>query len=87
MMKLKNNSALYAYLISLSDRLSGTEYSDLVKDLRSAASQSAGLSTEFLGESLIALQRVLESEERVLNAAERDDLKSVIQQVSFVLKR
>jgi len=87
MIKLSNNTQLYHYLLSLAKRLEGTAAAPLEPQLRFAASQGTSLSTEFLGESLIALRMVLKEEGGVLESNERDDLLSVIRQVAFVLKR
>ena len=80
--KLEDNAALHRYLGALADRLDARSRPSLAAVLRSAK-QATGLSTEFLGESLIALRNVLEGENGALTSVERDHLVSVIRQVEF----
>ena len=84
--KLNNNTDLYDYLLSLGDLLADRGAQQLAEAVQFAARQGTGLSTEFLGESHIALRDVLEKEGGVLGATERNDLVGVISQVEFALR-
>lgn len=87
MKKLSSNTDLYDYLLSLGDLLAGREVSQLAEAVRFAARQGTGLSTEFLGESRIALRQVLDAEGGALEMHERDELRSIISEVETALRR
>jgi hypothetical protein len=87
MPKLQNNTELYQYLLALADRLEGTSAAPLATHLQFAAGQATGLSTEFLGESLIALKKVLDGENGVLKNSDREELRSLISQIESVVRR
>jgi hypothetical protein len=85
--KLTSNTDLHAYLLSLKDLLAGRGSQELAESIGFAAKQGAGLGTEFLGESLIALRTVLDKECGVLRCHEKEELLAVISQVEFALRR
>jgi hypothetical protein len=87
MTKLNSNTDLYNYLLSLSNLLADRGSPQLAESVRFAARQSTGLSTEFLGESRIALKAVLDKEKGILGLAERDELIGVVSQIDFALRR
>jgi hypothetical protein len=87
MKKLTSNTDLYEYLLWLGNLLAERRAQQLAESVRFAARQGAGLSTEFLGESRIALRGVLDMENGILRAHERDELLDVISQVEFALRR
>jgi hypothetical protein len=87
MRKLENNTDLYEYLRSLADLLKGRSAAPLVEYLDTAARQATSLSTEFLGESQIALKKVLDTENGALTNTEREELRSVIKQIEFAVNR
>jgi hypothetical protein len=87
MKKLASNTELYEYLLSLGNLLADRGSQHLADLVRFAARQAAGLSTEFLGESRISLRGVLDAENGVLHADERDEVLSVVSQIEFVLRR
>jgi hypothetical protein len=87
MRKLENNTDLYEYLRSLADLLKGGSAAPLVEYLDAAARQATSLSTEFLGESQIALKKVLDTENGALTNTEREELRSVIKQIEFAVNR
>ena len=87
MKKLSSNTDLYNYLLALGDLLAGRGVPQLAETVRFAARQGTGLSTEFLGESGIALRRVLDAEGGALEMHERDELRGVISQVETALRR
>jgi hypothetical protein len=85
-MKLPNNHELYEYLVLLASQLESRGSAALSRDVLAAArTVSAFPATEFLGESRIALRRVLLAENGVLNQVERTGLQDVLTQldVSF----
>jgi hypothetical protein len=90
MIRLDTNS-LCNYLLLMAKRLERTSAAQLAANLHSAAQQGvalgAGLPTDFLGDSLTALRKVLNEEKGALRGSERDDLLSVIEQIDIVLKR
>lgn len=87
MKKLSSNTDLYNYLQSLGDLLAGRGAPQLAETVRFAARQGTGLSTEFLGESRIALRQVLNAEGAALQMHEKDELRGVISQVETALRR
>ena len=87
MTKLESNADLLSYLVSLADRLENAACLSLAADLRFAADQAAGLSTEFLGESLIALRKVSDVKKNTLDTDEREDLVRIIRQIEFAINR
>jgi hypothetical protein len=83
---LSNNQDLYDYLRSLIALLNERGAEALGKIVSFAAGQTF-MSTEFLGESRIALRRVLSEENGILNHEEREDLSQVLTQISDALNR
>lgn len=73
---------LYDYLFSMASTLKERGCPDLSAAADHARRCSASnISTEFLGESRIALRRVLKEENAVLSQPERDDLLQVLKQL------
>jgi hypothetical protein len=66
------------------DNVISTNWAD---SIRRAAQQASGLSTEFLGESRIALEQTLAAEGGTLNPQERMDLIAVVNQLDRTLSR
>jgi hypothetical protein len=87
MKKLSSNTDLYNYLFSLGDLLADRGSPQLAEAVRFAARQGTGLSTEFLGESRIALRRVRDTESGALQMHELDELLGIINQVDASLRR
>ena len=85
MKSLANNTVLHSYLLSLADLLANGGYDALAESVRFAVKQGAGLSTEFLGEALIALRRV--QDQQTLEAKNRHELSDVIEQIQSALRR
>ena len=81
MKTLSNNAELYQYLLGLSASLQERTAKELGNAVTHASLFSAGMSTEFLGESRIVLRRVLKEECGVLTSQERDDVKNVLRQI------
>lgn len=84
-MKLSSNQQLYEYLFFLISELKNAGDDMLAQTVAVAAAQASSTSTEFLGESRIALRQVLSQENGVLTQEGREDLMSVIDQISQAL--
>ena len=87
MIILSSNEELLAYLLSLAGVLDEVGLKVEAEDIRFAARQGAGLSTEFLGESLLAMRRVSVAVHRALGSEQIADFGRVEQQLAFALKR
>ena len=85
MKTLSNNTELLQYLVQLSATLKERDAKQLGEIVVHASKCSAGMSTEFLGESRIALRQVLKKTKRVLTAQERDDVKEVLRLLDLAL--
>lgn len=86
MKTLSGFKALYDYLIVLASELQQRGAAELGEAVDHARRCSAsGISTEFLGESRIALRRVLNEENGALTAQERTDLLDVLKQLDEAL--
>ncbi|HEX3627106.1 MAG TPA: hypothetical protein VH280_16980 [Verrucomicrobiae bacterium] len=79
---LSNNRQLYEYLLFLSSELKERKREELGEAVVFASRQAASnMNAEFLGESRIALRRVLKEEGGALTAQERADLLDVLTQL------
>jgi hypothetical protein len=78
---LSSNKELYDYLVSLSLELKLRGAAALSELITLAIGNAASSSTEFLGESRIALKRILGQENGILTNQERDDLLDVLKQL------
>lgn len=87
MKALSSNKDLYDYLLLLSSELKQRGETTLSEAVLFAAGQASSLSTEFLGESRIALRQVSNEENGVLTKQERADLSSVLKQLDEALPR
>lgn len=85
MKTLSNNAEFYQYLSRLSATLEERDAKQLGEAVVHASKCSAGMSTEFLGESRIALRQVLKKGARVLTTQELDDVKDVLRQLDKAL--
>ncbi len=80
-MRLENNRALYDYLISLSEELKRCRALNLSQKVLAASRCASTVpSTEFLGESRIALRGVFE-EQDILDGEARRKLRVVLSQI------
>jgi len=86
-MKLANNRELYEYLLSLSTTLQSRGGDALSQIVSAASRHAAGMSTEFLGESRIALRQVAQDTGGILSPAEQGDLCDVLEQLDQALDR
>ena len=83
MKRLSNNRDLYEYLVFLAAELKIRKLEELSEAVSFASRHAASnISTEFLGESRIALNRVMDEENGVLTAQERADLSCVVKQLN-----
>lgn len=78
MTHLASNRELYEYLVRLAEELKSTQLDELSEAVLVASRHAAGLSTEFLGESRIALQRVLNEENGALTSQQRSDVSDAL---------
>lgn len=81
MRTLSSNSDLYEYLLALGGDLRKLGSADLADAVMSASRQAAGMSTEFLGESRIALRRVWSRGRTILSQEAVADLADVLRQL------
>jgi hypothetical protein len=85
-MKPSNNRELYEYLVLLESQLRSRGSDALSKNVAAAARTASTIpATEFLGESRIALRRVLAEENGILSQIERADLQDVLSQLDATL--
>ena len=87
MKQLSNNKELYDYLVDLSATLRKRGAESLASIVYAASRHAVGLSTEFLGESRIALRKVSDSDQSVLSETERAEITDVLNQLSSALDR
>jgi hypothetical protein len=78
--KLSSNRELYDYLLRLMADLERRGARALV-DALAVAKGHAAMSTEFLGETRMALRRVLKEENGILEQPERAELVDVLKQL------
>jgi len=85
---MSDNRDLYEYLLFLAPLLKqrgSTELSEIVQFASRLVSTFPD--TEFLGESRLALKRVLDQENGILNDQERTDLCDVLKQLDSAFNR
>jgi len=88
MKTLSDNQDLYKYLLFLASVLKQRGATALSEIVQFASRQASTFpATEFLGESRIALRRVLDEEKGILNNEERTDLCDVLKQLDNAFKR
>ena len=80
-MKLTSNRELYDYLLALSAKVTSRGDSELGQKIAAASRHAAGMSTEFLGESRIALREVAKDKSGILTHAEYTELSAVLKQI------
>jgi hypothetical protein len=85
MKPLNSNRDLYDYLLLLASLLEQQGLHALSEAVMFASAQAAGLSTEFLGESRIALRRVRDEGADALGGDDRNDLLDVLRQLDEAL--
>ena len=84
---LFNNQQLYDYLMSLNSGLGKRGLQELSDSVLFASRHASGMGTEFLGESRIALRRVLREGRAALTSQEQDDIRNVLEQLDAALDR
>lgn len=87
MKTLSNNRDLYDYLVAFAAQLRQRGLADLSEIVTFASGQATSSSTEFLGESRMALRRVSNEEKGTLTAEERNDVMDVLKQLDEALDR
>jgi hypothetical protein len=86
-MYLPSSQALYDYLLRLAQDLEFRGQAALCELAVSASKQAASSSTEFLGESRIALRRILREEKGTLSQLERAEIEDVLRQITAAINR
>src|SRR5580700_5380007 len=82
-MEITSNKELYDYLLGLAARLEEAGAAQAAEPVLAASRTAWGIpTTEFLGESRIALKRVLEMDVGLLTDNERSDLLDVVSQLN-----
>jgi hypothetical protein len=81
---LSSNEDLYEYLLFLASALKQRKSVALSEAVGLAIGNAASFSTEFLGESRIALKQVLDQENGVLTDQERTDLQDAWKQLDKI---
>lgn len=88
MKALSNNRELYGYLVLLVDKLKDRGFLELSETVRLASRHAASnMSTEFLGESRIALRQLSQHEGNALTEQEHSDLLDVLKQLDEAFAR
>jgi hypothetical protein len=82
-----NNADLYQYLLSLIARLKERGFVELSEILEFAASHASAMSTEFLGESRIALRQLLERNHGALTTDERCEVLNSLKQLDAAFEK
>jgi hypothetical protein len=82
-MTVADNRDLYEYLLSLATKLKNRGAEDLGQAVAAASRHFNGISTEFLGESRIALQEVAKAKRAILYKAESDELTEILKQIDY----
>ncbi len=78
---MKSKRELYEYLLTLSAKLTDRGAENLSQAVVTASRHAAGMSTEFLGESRIALREVAKDKSGILTPAECVELSAVLKQI------
>jgi hypothetical protein len=87
MRSLSSNADLYAYLLELAEDLRRLGSAELAEVVTSASKQASSMSTEFLGESRIALRRVWSRGRTMLSERACADLVDVLKQLDVALDK
>ncbi len=82
-----SNRDLYDYLLALQARLESRGANALGDVVGIAIGNASSMSTEFLGESRIALRQVWKEDCGILGDQERCDLSDVLKQLDTVMGR
>jgi hypothetical protein len=83
---LSSNQDLFDYLLQLADALRSRGAIELSEAARCASAQTSN-STEFFGESRIALRRILSDGKAVLQPIEQADIEDVLRQLTAAINR
>jgi len=81
---MTDNRELYDYLVSLALELKIHGAISLSEAVDFASGQASSSSTEFVGESRIALRKVMDEENGILSARQRSDLTDVLSQIDAI---
>jgi hypothetical protein len=84
---LSSNTELHSYLLRTAEELQRIGLNEQAESIRNAAAQGMGLSTEFLGESRIALAEALRAAGHAMPSMDRARLIAVLRQLDQTLDR
>ncbi len=84
---LSSNRELYEYLRLLAMQLKARGSNELAQIVEVALGNASSLSTEFLGESRLALRQVRDRGQSVLSSQENADLLGVLRQLDQAFDR
>lgn len=87
MTRLSTNADLLKYLVELAGILQDAGLSAEAEEIRFASSLAGALSTEFLGESLLAMRKVTPAARAALSELQMTDFDRVAAQLEFAFKR
>jgi hypothetical protein len=87
MEKLSSNRDLYDYLLFLASELKERGSVELSEAVRAASGHASGISTEFLGESRLALRRVFNAKNSILSDEYLADMTEVLKQLDAALDK
>jgi hypothetical protein len=87
MKELSSNADLHRFLLELEQALRQQGSDDLADLVKTASRHAAGMSTEFLGESRIALKEVLRRGVGVLSQQDQINVADVLKQLDDALDR
>jgi hypothetical protein len=86
-MYLSSNQDLYNYLLRLGQGLKARGAIELSDIAMGASRQAASMSAEFLGESRIALRRILSEGKTILEPSEEADIEDALRQLTAAINR
>jgi hypothetical protein len=87
MTRLSSNADLLRYLVELAGSFENAGLQMEAEEIRLATSLAAGMSTEFLGESLLAMRKVRRAAHAALNKSQVHDFDRVAAQLEFAFNR
>jgi hypothetical protein len=85
-MILSSNADLYEFLLLLANLMETQSHHQSAGKLGFAANQASGLSTEFLGEELLALKQTSEEIGDKMEEQQRNDLADAIRQLESAFR-
>ena len=87
MKNLSDNADLYRFLLEIEHTLRRGGSDKLAEAVKTASRHAAGMSTEFLGESRIALREVFKAGVNALGEKDLSNVADVLRQLDEALER